>query len=129
MRKELSNEKKINLEKIKIINFIYKKLSLHTHPDKTKDNQNFIKLKRLKENKDFSGMYYFLLKFNQIKIKNKILLEIKNKNNFNKLLVEEINILTYRINNMRSNSLWEAFFHSNKLIRDNLKNKILNLLK
>ena len=119
---------KQNLERVKIINFIFKKLSLHTHPDKT-DNNKFLELKKIKEENDFAKIYYFLLKFENQKVKNKILTDIQKKFDYLKTLVNEINIISNRINNMTSNPLWKAFYHPNELIREDLKNKILNLIK
>ena len=127
---ETSVKKNGITEKEKIINFIYKKMSLFLHPDKNKKYENeFIKLKKCYEEKDFSKIYYFMLKLEEYKIKKKVFELVEKKYKLEEVLVEEINKITTRINNMVNNELWKAYYHPDEKLREITKNKILNLIR
>ena len=127
---EKNSENKID-EKLYIINYLFKKLSLFTHPDKTKE-EKLIKLFRAlnknKEDNDFCGIFFILLTFPNEKIRNNLLQTIEKKCKLFKILENEINLINRRIQNIQTSLIWNCYYNPNDDVRKNAQEKLWILI-
>ena len=131
LKEDLTENIVVKCPKEEMIFYIFKKLSLYTHPDKTKDDKLIVIFRTLNEykmNEDFTGIFYILTTFPNKKIRNNIIAYLEQNFQLFKILEVEINLLNKRISNMKESLIWNCYYNNCEDIRKNAQEKLWILI-
>ncbi len=103
----------------KILNDIFKKVAVKTHPDRGGNKKEFQTALHLKDEGDLNSL---------IKMAKKLKIEIEESAEMVNILEERVNNLKSKIDNIKNGFPW-VYYHSDKHVKKNIRGQIIDNLK